>query len=181
MLEFRPIITKAVSKGNEITEITLKVANNSLKGKKDLLDAFIEKPIQITVIHNTVEVVKQIDPVTNQPTIIYDVDDHGVVSEIKRQNEHLDLGADSVEMIEESYEVDVETVEEFIIDGQFPELDDSKFDIQEIILLMRAGKSKEEIAEKLNSNTTDIELFVLDEYQRLAPYAAVWKDWKEAQ
>lgn len=179
-MEFKPVPLKVVNKGDGVIEITLRVENGSLHGKMDDLGELIKRPCIVEINANTRCFVTKTNRETNQPLTRYEVDDRGVVKELKAEQAQLELeGLEQLQLKEEHHEIDVDIIDEYIISSpECPEYNDITVDIEQIVLLQKSGKNDVEIALDLDLKLEEMRMQLDDYRNRVAPHAHAWWNWK---
>lgn len=182
-IEFKPIVKKVNLKKDGVQEIVLEVSNGSLKEKIDALARMIDTDISVALENEYVPYTIRVDKETEKPMIQYKVDEHGVVHEIKDNQDQmeLDLGlpAELIPTDEKKKLGSREIIDQFIASGLAPTYDDLSLDFYKI---MKWHLEKElsylKIASELNISDGRL-MNDLDEYRkRLAPLAEQWYKWK---
>ncbi|MGA4486495.1 2-methylcitrate dehydratase [Bacillus bombysepticus] len=184
-IEFKPTLKKVNLKPDGKKEIVLEVTDSSLRGKLDVLSEMIDTKVFISLESMQVNFNVTVNAKTNEPLTQYEVDDKGVVKEVKASFEQLeadfDIPEEQISTREEREQADRETVDAFIISGLAPGLDDLPHDFAYIVKRKLEGESYLKLANELKiSNVKLIEM--IDDYRaRIAPMAIKWHEWKEKQ
>ncbi|PGY28463.1 2-methylcitrate dehydratase [Bacillus cereus] len=184
-IEFKPTLKKVNLKPDGKKEIVLEVTDSSLRGKLDVLSEMIDTKVFISLESMQVNFNVTVNAKTNEPVTQYEVDDKGVVKEVKASFEQLEVDFDIPEekilTREEKEQADREIVDAFIISGLAPGLDDLPHDFAYIVKRKLEGESYLKLANELKiSNVKLIEM--IDDYRaRIAPMAIKWHEWKEKQ
>ncbi|MGG1344141.1 2-methylcitrate dehydratase [Bacillus toyonensis] len=184
-IEFKPTLKKVNLKADGKKEIVLEVSDSSLKGKLDSLSEMIDTKVLIALESMQVNFNVTINTKTNEPVIKYEVDENGIVQEIKPSFEQLeadfDIPEEKIQTREEKEQADREIVDEFIISGLAPSFDGLPKKLPEIVKRRLEGESYLKLANKLDMSSGQI-IEVIDEYRkRVAPLALKWHEWKEEQ
>lgn len=184
-IEFKPTLKKVNLKPDGKKEIVLEVTDSSLRGKLDVLSEMIDTKVFISLESMQVNFNVTVNAKTNEPLTQYEVDDKGVVKEVKASFEQLeadfDIPEEKIPTREEKEQADREIVDAFIISGLAPGLDDLPHDFAYIVKRKLEGESYLKLANELKiSNVKLIEM--IDDYRaRIAPMAIKWHEWKENQ
>ncbi|MCH4566065.1 2-methylcitrate dehydratase [Bacillus sp. ES1-5] len=184
-IEFKPTLKKVNLKPDGKKEIVLEVTDSSLRGKLDVLSEMIDTKVFISLESMQVNFNVTVNAKTNEPLTQYEVDDKGVVKEVKASFEQLeadfDIPEEKISTREEKEQADREIVDAFIISGLAPGLDDLPHDFAYIVKRKLEGESYLKLANELKiSNVKLIEM--IDDYRaRIAPMAIKWHEWKEKQ
>ncbi|MGN4739092.1 2-methylcitrate dehydratase [Bacillus cereus group sp. MYBK227-1] len=184
-IEFKPTLKKVNLKPDGKKEIVLEVTDSSLRGKLDVLSEMIDTKVFISLESMQVNFNVTVNAKTNEPVTQYEVDDKGFVKEVKASFEQLeadfDIPEEKIPTREEKEQADRETIDEFIISGLAPGLDDLPHDFAYIVKRKLEGESYLKLANELKiSNVKLIEM--IDDYRaRIAPMAIKWHEWKEKQ
>ncbi|KAA0788726.1 2-methylcitrate dehydratase [Bacillus sp. BPN334] len=184
-IEFKPTLKKVNLKPDGKKEIVLEVTDSSLRGKLDVLSEMIDTKVFISLESMQVNFNVTVNAKTNEPLTQYEVDDKGVVKEVKASFEQLeadfDIPEEKIPTREEREQADRETIDAFIISGLAPGLDDLPHDFAYIVKRKLEGESYLKLANELKiSNVKLIEM--IDDYRaRIAPMAIKWHEWKEKQ
>ncbi|OOR22781.1 2-methylcitrate dehydratase [Bacillus wiedmannii] len=184
-IEFKPTLKKVNLKADGKKEIVLEVSDSSLRGKLDVLSEMIDTKVFISLESMQVNFNVTVNAKTNEPLTQYEVDDKGVVKEVKASFEQLeadfDIPEEKIPTREEKEQADREIVDAFIISGLAPGLDDLPHDFAYIVKRKLEGESYLKLANELEiSNVKLIEM--IDDYRaRIAPMAIKWHEWKENQ
>lgn len=184
-IEFKPTLKKVNLKPDGKKEIVLEVTDSSLKGKLDALSDLIDTKVLIALESIQVSFNVTINAKTNEPITQYEVDDKGIVQEVKASHEQLeadfDIPEEKVQTREEKEQTDREIVDDFIISGLAPSFDGMPNKLPEIVKRRIDGESYLKLASELNMSSGQI-IEVIDEYRkRVAPLAIKWYEWKEKQ
>ncbi|MGI2790471.1 2-methylcitrate dehydratase [Bacillus cytotoxicus] len=184
-IEFKPTLKKANLKPDGKKEIVLEVTDSSLKGKLDALSDLIDTKVLIALESMQVSFNVTINTKTNEPVTQYEVDDKGIVKEVKPEYEQLeadfDIPEEKIPTREEKEQADREIVDEFIISGLAPSFDGMPKKLPEIVKRRLEGESYLKLANELDMSSGQI-IEVIDEYRkRVAPLALKWHEWKENQ
>ncbi|HFK1548626.1 TPA: 2-methylcitrate dehydratase [Bacillus albus] len=184
-IEFKPTLKKVNLKPDGKKEIVLEVTDSSLNGKLDALSELIDIKVAVSLESLIVNYNVLFNAKTNKPLTEYEVDDKGVVQEVKQAYEQMeadfDIPEEKIPTREEREQADRETIDEFIISGLAPGLDDLPHDFAYIVKRKLEGESYLKLANELKiSNVKLIEM--IDDYRaRIAPMAIKWHEWKENQ
>ncbi|MFB8328107.1 2-methylcitrate dehydratase [Bacillus wiedmannii] len=184
-IEFKPTLKKVNLKPDGKKEIVLEVTDSSLRGKLDVLSEMIDTKVFISLESMQVNFNVTVNAKTNEPLTQYEVDDKGVVKEVKASFEQLeadfDIPEEKIPTREEKEQADREIVDAFIISGLAPGLDDLPHDFAYIVKRKLEGESYPKLANELKiSNVKLIEM--IDDYRaRIAPMAIKWHEWTEKQ
>ncbi|MFB5555882.1 2-methylcitrate dehydratase [Bacillus cytotoxicus] len=184
-IEFKPTLKKVNLKPDGKKEIVLEVTDSSLKGKLDALSDLIDTKVLIALESMQVSFNVTINTKTNEPVTQYEVDDKGIVKEVKPEYEQLeadfDIPEEKIPTREEKEQADREIVDEFIISGLAPSFDGMSKKLPEIVKRRLEGESYLKLANELDMSSGQI-IEVIDEYRkRVAPLALKWHEWKENQ
>ncbi|TBL21791.1 2-methylcitrate dehydratase [Bacillus paranthracis] len=184
-IEFKPTLKKVNLKPDGKKEIVLEVTDSSLNGKLDALSELIDIKVAVSLESLIVNYNVLFNAKTNKPLTEYEVDEKGVVQEVKQAYEQMeaefDIPEEKIPTREEREQADRETIDEFIISGLAPGLDDLPHDFAYIVKRKLEGESYLKLANELKiSNVKLIEM--IDDYRaRIAPMAIKWHEWKERQ
>ncbi|QTR88977.1 2-methylcitrate dehydratase [Bacillus cytotoxicus] len=184
-IEFKPTLKKVNLKPDGKKEIVLEVTDSSLKGKLDALSDLIDTKVLIALESMQVSFNVTINTKTNEPITQYEVDDKGIVKEVKPEYEQLeadfDIPEEKIPTREEKEQADREIVDEFIISGLAPTFDGMPRKLPKIVKRRLEGESYLKLANELDMSSGQI-IEVIDEYRkRVAPLALKWHEWKENQ
>lgn len=184
-IEFKPTLKKVNLKADGKKEIVLEVTDSSLNGKLDALSELIDIKVAVSLESLIVNYNVLFNAKTNKPLTEYEVDDKGVVQEVKQAYEQMeadfDIPEEKIPTREEKEQTDREIVDEFIISGLAPSFDGMPNKMPEIVKRRMEGESYLKLANELNISSGQI-IEVIDEYrQRVAPLAIKWHEWKEKQ
>ncbi|PFZ72894.1 2-methylcitrate dehydratase [Bacillus toyonensis] len=184
-IEFKPTLKKVNLKADGKKEIVLEVSDSSLKGKLDSLSEMIDTKVLIALESMQVNFNVTINTKTNEPVTQYEVDEKGIVQEIKPSFEQLeadfDIPEEKIQTREEKEQADREIVDEFIISGLATSFDGLSKKLPEIVKRRLEGESYLKLANELDMSSGQI-IEVIDEYRkRVAPLALKWHEWKEKQ
>ncbi|QKH06246.1 2-methylcitrate dehydratase [Bacillus cereus] len=184
-IEFKPTLKKVNLKADGKKEIVLEVTDSSLNGKLDALSELIDIKVAVSLESLIVNYNVLFNAKTNKPLTEYEVDDKGVVQEVKQAYEQMeadfDIPEEKIPTREEKEQTDREIVDEFIISGLAPSFDGMPNKMPEIVKRRMEGESYLKLANELNMSSGQI-IEVIDEYrQRVAPLAIKWHEWKEKQ
>ncbi|MFK4432207.1 2-methylcitrate dehydratase [Bacillus sp. RC54] len=184
-IEFKPTLKKVNLKADGKKEIVLEVTDSSLNGKLDALSEMIDIKVAVSLESLIVNYNVLLNAKTNKPLTQYEVNDKGVVQEVKQAYEQMeadfDIPEEKIPTREEKEQADREIVDAFIISGLAPGLDDLPHDFAYIVKRKLEGESYLKLANELKiSNVKLIEM--IDDYRaRIAPMAIKWHEWKEKQ
>ncbi|WP_035430893.1 2-methylcitrate dehydratase [Bacillus sp. UNC322MFChir4.1] len=184
-IEFKPTLKKVNLKPDGKKEIVLEVTDQSLKGKLDALSEMIDAKVFISLESMQVNFNVTINTKTNEPITKYEVNDKGIVEEVKPAYEQMeadfDIPEEKIQTREEKEQADREIVDEFIISGLAPGFDGMPNKLPDIVKRRLEGESYLKLANELNMSSGQI-IEVIDEYRkRVAPLAIKWHEWKENQ
>ncbi|MGG1147813.1 2-methylcitrate dehydratase [Bacillus wiedmannii] len=184
-IEFKPTLKKVNLKPDGKKEIVLEVTDSSLKGKLDALSDLIDTKVLIALESMQVSFNVTINAKTNEPVTQYEVDEKGIVQEVKASFEQLeadfDIPEEKIQTREEKEQTDREIVDAFIISGLAPSFDRMPNKMPEIVKRRMEGESYLKLANELDMSSGQI-IEVIDEYRkRVAPLAIKWHEWKENQ
>lgn len=154
-MEFNGEVKKVVNKQSGEKEITLVVPREQLRGKLDSLDDILGGKAAITFDSLIVNYNIEINTKTNEPLKKYQVDDKGIVHEVKPEGEQLkaDLGLPKAKIPtkEEREKVEREIVDEFILSGMAPSYDDLPYDFADIVKCRLEGETYMKLASELGN------------------------------
>ena len=106
---------------------------------------------------------------TNKPLTEYEVDDKGVVQEVKQAYEQMeadfDIPEEKIQTREEKEQTDREIVDAFIISGLAPSFDGMPNKLPEMVKRRIDGESYLKLASELNMSSGQI-IEVIDEYRK---------------
>ncbi|MGH1296402.1 2-methylcitrate dehydratase [Bacillus pretiosus] len=184
-IEFKPTLKKVNLKPDGKKEIVLEVTDSSLNGKLDALSELIDIKVAVSLESLIVNYNVLFNAKTNKPLTEYEVDDKGVVQEVKQGYEQMeadfDIPEEKIQTREEKEQTDVEVVDAFIISGLAPSFDGMPNKLPEIVKRRIDGESYLKLASELNMSSGQI-IEVINEYRkRVAPLAIKWHEWKEKQ
>jgi hypothetical protein len=182
-MEFKPVVKKVNLKPDGKKEIVLEINDSALDGKLDALAKMISCKVDCSFESQVVNYNILLNAQTNKPLTTYQVDEKGVVSEVKPAFEQLeadlDLPKEKVETKEEKQEASVEVVDEFIKSGLAPNYDDIPYDMPSLIKRKYEGETYMKLASELNLSSGRI-VEIIDDYRaRVAPLAVKWWEWKK--
>jgi hypothetical protein len=182
-VNFRAQVKKVNLKPNGVKEIVLEVKDNGLDGKLDTLSQMIDTKVAAELESTIINYNLLLDARTDRPLTSYKVDERGVVSEVKQEEEQLeaDLGLppEQVPTKEEKDEIEVSVVDEFILSGLAPTYDDMTYNLLNWIERLHGGETYIKIANDENLSTGKVSELV-DEYRkRVAPLAKKWDEWRK--
>ncbi|MGM7428544.1 2-methylcitrate dehydratase [Bacillus pacificus] len=184
-IEFKPTLKKVNLKPDGKKEIVLEVTDSSLNGKLDALSELIDIKVAVSLESLIVNYNVLFNAKTNKPLTEYEVDDKGVVQEVKQAYEQMeadfDIPVEKIQTREEKEQTDREIVDAFIISGLAPSFDGMPKKMPDIVKRRLEGESYLKLASELNMSSGQI-IEVIDEYRkRVAPLAIKWHEWKEKQ
>ncbi len=184
-IEFKPTLKKVNLKADGKKEIVLEVTDSSLNGKLDALSEMIDIKVAVSLESLIVNYNVLLNAKTNKPLTEYEVDDKGVVQEVKPSFEQMeadfDIPEEKISTREEKEQTDREIVDAFIISGLAPSFDGMLNKLPEIVKRRIDGESYLKLANELDMSSGQI-IEVIDEYRkRVAPLAIKWNEWKENQ
>ncbi|EOO32462.1 hypothetical protein IIU_03852 [Bacillus cereus VD133] len=184
-IEFKPVLKKVNLKPDGKKEIVLEVTDSSLQGKLDSLSEMIDAKVFVSLESMQVNFNVTINAKTNEPVKQYEVDEKGMVQEVKSTFEQieadLDIPQEKIQTREEKEQADREIIDAFIISGLAPNFEGMPNKLPEIVKRRLEGESYLKLANELNMSSGQI-IEVIDEYRkRVAPLAIKWHEWKEQQ
>ena len=181
-IEFKPVLKKVNLKPDGKKEIVLEVTDSSLQGKLDSLSEMIDAKVFVWLESMQVNFNVTINAKTNEPVTQYEVDEKGMVQEVKSTFEQieadLDIPQEKIQTREEK-EAEREVIDAFIISGLAPNFEGMPNKLPDIVKRRLEGESYLKLANELNMSSGQI-IEVIDEYRkRVAPLAIKWHEWKE--
>ncbi|MED3321545.1 2-methylcitrate dehydratase [Bacillus thuringiensis] len=184
-IEFKPVLKKVNLKPDGKKEIVLEVTDSSLQGKLDSLSEMIDAKVFVSLESMQVNFNVTINAKTNEPVTQYEVDEKGMVQEVKSTFEQieadLDMPEEKILTREEKEQADREVIDAFIISGLAPNFEGMPNKLPDIVKRRLEGESYLKLANELNMSSGQI-IEVIDEYRkRVAPLAIKWHEWKEQQ
>ncbi|MED2777249.1 2-methylcitrate dehydratase [Bacillus thuringiensis] len=184
-IEFKPVLKKVNLKPDGKKEIVLEVTDSSLQGKLDSLSDMIDAKVFVSLESMQVNFNVTINAKTNEPVTQYEVDEKGMVQEVKSTFEQIevDFGIPEEKMPtrEEKEQVDREVVDAFIISGLAPNFEGMPTKLPDIVKRRLEGESYLKLANERNMSSGQI-IEKIDEYRkRVAPLAIKWHEWNEKQ
>ncbi|MGX5634505.1 2-methylcitrate dehydratase [Bacillus thuringiensis] len=184
-IEFKPVLKKVNLKPDGKKEIVLEVTDSSLQGKLDSLSEMIDAKVFVSLESMQVNFNVTINAKTNEPVRQYEVDEKGMVQEVKSTFEQmeadLDIPKEKLQTREEKEQADREVIDAFIISGLAPNFEGMPNKLPDIVKRRLEGESYLKLANELNMSSGQI-IEVIDEYRkRVAPLAIKWHEWKEQQ
>ncbi len=184
-IEFKPTLKKVNLKPGGKKEIVLEVTDDSLNGSMEALSEMIDIKVDVSIESLVVNYNVKLNVKTNKPLTEYEVDDKGVVQEVKQAYEQMeadfDIPEEKILTREEKEQTDREIVDAFIISGLAPSFDGMPNKLPEMVKRRIDGESYLKLASELNMSSGQI-IEVIDEYRkRVAPLAIKWHEWKEKQ
>lgn len=184
-IEFKPVLKKVNLKPDGKKEIVLEVTDSSLQGKLDSLSEMIDAKVFVSLESMQVNFNVTINAKTNEPVTQYEVDEKGMVQEVKSTFEQieadLDMPEEKMQTREEKEQADREIIDAFIISGSAPNFEGMPNKLPDIVKRRLEGESYLKLANELNMSSGQI-IEVIDEYRkRVAPLAIKWHEWKEQQ
>ncbi|MEI4617651.1 2-methylcitrate dehydratase [Bacillus cereus] len=184
-IEFKPVLKKVNLKPDGKKEIVLEVTDSSLQGKLDSLSEMIDAKVFVSLESMQVNFNVTINAKTNEPVTQYEVDEKGIVQEVKSTFEQieadLDMPEEKMQTREEKEQADREIIDAFIISGLAPNFEGMPNKLPDIVKRRLEGESYLKLANELNMSSGQI-IEVIDEYRkRVAPLAIKWHEWKEQQ
>ncbi|CDN38402.1 hypothetical protein [Bacillus thuringiensis] len=184
-IEFKPVLKKVNLKPDGKKEIVLEVTDSSLQGKLDSLSEMIDAKVFVSLESMQVNFNVTINAKTNEPVTQYEVDEKGMVQEVKSTFEQmeadLDMPEEKMQTREEKEQADREVIDAFIISGLAPNFEGMPNKLPDIVKRRLEGESYLKLANELNMSSGQI-IEVIDEYRkRVAPLAIKWQEWKEQQ
>ncbi|WP_142339549.1 2-methylcitrate dehydratase, partial [Bacillus thuringiensis] len=184
-IEFKPVLKKVNLKPDGKKEIVLEVTDSSLQGKLDSLSEMIDAKVFVSLESMQVNFNVTINAKTNEPVTQYEVDEKGMVQEVKSTFEQmeadLDMPEEKMQTREEKEQADREVIDAFIISGLAPNFEGMPNKLPDIVKRRLEGESYLKLANELNMSSGQI-IEVIDEYRkRVAPLAIKWHEWKEQQ
>lgn len=182
-VDFKALIKKINLKPKGVKEIVLEVSDSALKGHLDRLAEMIDEKAEIQIESLVVNYNVTLNANTNRPITEYRVDNNGIVSEVKTEVEQLeadlDLPEEKVPTKEEKKEIDREQIDEFIISGLAPQLEQFPENFAEIVKRKVEGESFTKLATELEMSSGKV-ADLIDAYRKeVAPLAEAWWNWKE--
>ena len=122
-IEFKPVLKKVNLKPDGKKEIVLEVTDSSLQGKLDSLSEMIDAKVFVSLESMQVNFNVTINAKTNEPVTQYEVDEKGMVQEVKSTFEQieadLDIPQEKMQTREERTSGS-EIIDAFIISGLAP-------------------------------------------------------------
>lgn len=184
-IEFKPVLKKVNLKPDGKKEIVLEVTDSSLQGKLDSLSEMIDAKVFVSLESMQVNFNVTINAKTNEPVTQYEIDEKGMVQEVKSAFEQieadLDMPEEKMQTREEKEQADREVIDAFIISGLAPNSEGMPNKLPDIVKRRLEGESYLKLANELNMSSGQI-IEVIDEYRkRVAPLAIKWHEWKEQQ
>ncbi|MEI4614832.1 2-methylcitrate dehydratase [Bacillus cereus] len=184
-IEFKPVLKKVNLKPDGKKEIVLEVTDSSLQGKLDSLSEMIDAKVFVSLESMQVNFNVTINAKTNEPVTQYEVDEKGMVQEVKSTFEQmeadLDMPEEKMQTREEKEQADREVIDAFIISGLAPNFEGMPNKLPDIVKRRLEGESYLKLANELNMSSGQI-IEVIDEYRkRVAPLTIKWHEWKEQQ
>ncbi|WP_242266303.1 MULTISPECIES: 2-methylcitrate dehydratase [unclassified Bacillus cereus group] len=184
-IEFKPVLKKVNLKPDGKKEIVLEVTDSSLQGKLDSLSEMIDAKVFVSLESMQVNFNVTINAKTNEPVTQYEVDEKGMVQEVKSTFEQieadLDMPEEKIQTREEEEQADREIIDAFIISGLAPNFEGMPNKLPDIVKRRLEGESYLKLANELSISSGQI-IEVIDEYRkRVAPLAIKWHEWKEQQ
>ncbi|WP_144517450.1 2-methylcitrate dehydratase [Bacillus thuringiensis] len=184
-IEFKPVLKKVNLKPDGKKEIVLEVTDSSLQGKLDSLSEMIDAKVFVSLESMQVNFNVTINAKTNEPVTQYEVDEKGMVQEVKSTFEQieadLDMPEEKMQTREEKEQADREIIDAFIISGLAPNFEGMPNKLPDIVKRRLEGESYLKLANELNMSSGQI-IETIDEYRkRVAPLAIKWHEWKEQQ
>ncbi|PGC80620.1 2-methylcitrate dehydratase [Bacillus toyonensis] len=184
-IEFKPVLKKVNLKPDGKKEIVLEVTDSSLQGKLDSLSEMIDAKVFVSLESMQVNFNVTINAKTNEPVTQYEVDEKGMVQEVKSTFEQieadLDMPEEKIQTREEKEQADREIIDAFIISGLAPNFEGMQNKLPDIVKRRLEGESYLKLANELSMSSGQI-IEVIDEYRkRVAPLAIKWYEWKEQQ
>ncbi|MCQ6342761.1 2-methylcitrate dehydratase [Bacillus cereus] len=184
-IEFKPVLKKVNLKPDGKKEIVLEVTDSSLQGKLDSLSEMIDAKVFVSLESTQVNFNVTINAKTNEPVTQYEVDEKGMVQEVKSTFEQmeadLDMPEEKMQTREEKEQADREIIDAFIISGLALNFEGMPNKLPDIVKRRLEGESYLKLASELNMSSGQI-IEVIDEYRkRVAPLAIKWHEWKEQQ
>ncbi|MGX5634494.1 2-methylcitrate dehydratase [Bacillus thuringiensis] len=182
-IEFKPVLKKVNLKPDGKKEIVLEVTDSSLQGKLDSLSEMIDAKVFVSLESMQVNFNVTINAKTNEPVTQYEVDEKGIVQEVKSTFEQieadLDMPEEKIQTREEKEQADREIIDAFIISGLAPNFEEMPNKLPDIVKRRLEGESYLKLANELNMSSGQI-IEVIDEYRkRVAPLAIKWHEWKQ--
>ncbi|HEF1857351.1 TPA: 2-methylcitrate dehydratase [Bacillus cereus] len=184
-IEFKPVLKKVNLKPDGKKEIVLEVTDSSLQGKLDSLSEMIDAKVFVSLESMQVNFNVTMNAKTNEPVTQYEVDEKGMVQEVKSTFEQieadLDMPEEKMQTREEKEQADREVIDAFIISGLAPNFEGMPNKLPDIVKRRLEGESYLKLANELNMSSGQI-IETIDEYRkRVAPLAIKWHEWKEQQ
>ncbi|MBW3492758.1 2-methylcitrate dehydratase [Bacillus sp. FDAARGOS_1420] len=184
-IECKPVLKKVNLKPDGKKEIVLEVTDSSLQGKLDSLSEMIDAKVFVSLESMQVNFNVTINAKTNEPVTQYEVDEKGMVQEVKSTFEQIeadfDMPEEKIQTREEKEQADREIIDAFIISGLAPNFEGMPNKLPDIVKRRLEGESYLKLANELNMSSGQI-IEVTDEYRkRVAPLAIKWHEWKEQQ
>ncbi|MBW3491154.1 2-methylcitrate dehydratase [Bacillus sp. FDAARGOS_1420] len=184
-IEFKPVLKKVNLKPDGKKEIVLEVTDSSLQGKLDSLSEMIDAKVFVSLESMQVNFNITINAKTNEPVTQYEVDEKGMVQEVKPTFEQieadLDMSEEKIQTREEKEQADREIIDAFIISGLAPNFEGMPNKLPDMVKRRLEGESYLKLANELSMSSGQI-IEVIDEYRkRIAPLAIKWNEWKEQQ
>lgn len=100
-------VKKVTSKSNGNTEVLLVISNQSLKGKKDDLNEFLGKTVNILIVPENYSYTVPFDNSINNPVTEYKVYEDGTVKLVTQEQTQLDVdGKGNTDIEQKTFSVD---------------------------------------------------------------------------
>ncbi|PEN90109.1 2-methylcitrate dehydratase [Bacillus cereus] len=184
-IEFKPVLKKVNLKPDGKKEIVLEVTDSSLQGKLDSLSEMIDANVFVSLESMQVNFNVTMNAKTNEPVTQYEVDEKGIVQEVKATCEQieadLNMPVEKVQTREEKEQADREVIDAFIVSGLAPNFEGIPNKIPDVVKRRLEGESYLKLASELNMSSGQI-IETIDEYRkRVAPLAIKWHEWREQQ
>ena len=114
-IEFKPVLKKVNLKPDGKKEIVLEVTDSSLQGKLDSLSEMIDAKVFVWLESMQVNFNVTINAKTNEPVTQYEVDEKGMVQEVKSTFEQieadLDIPQEKIQTREEKEQAEREVID----------------------------------------------------------------------
>ncbi|KFN03830.1 hypothetical protein DJ93_4589 [Bacillus clarus] len=147
----------------------MEVTNSSLNGKLDALSEMIDMKVDVSLESLTVNYNVTLNAKTNEPVTQYEVDDKGLVQEVKPAFEQMeadfDIPEEKIQTREEKEQADREVIDAFIVSGLAPSFDGMPKKLPDIVKRRLEGESYLKPANELDMSSGQI-IEVIDEYRK---------------
>lgn len=184
-INFKSTVKSVNLKGDGDVEIKLLVSGNEMRGRLEMLHSMINEKVTAEFDSTVVTYHVQMNARTSKPITQYQVDDTGVVHEVKPEGKQveMDLGLlpEKIEIKEESNTIDLQVIIDFILESLAPEYDDLPYDFYYVHDRLSKGATYNLIATEMRISSSKLSEMTEEYRRRVAPLAQKWDDWRQGK